>query len=134
MNQTAERRDRHRSIPDPAQDTEGQRRTAENAGPLPRRTRPEDDRKNALSHRTEAGIGGCSGEEFEKEGYIDQPRRVWHSPGATLVRYYDAVICLNNSANLIKTYKHYMLSANPRKVPQGAFKSGIKILGCSNSD
>ena len=23
-----------------------------------------------------------SGEEFEKEGYIDQPRRVWHSPGA----------------------------------------------------
>ena len=69
------------SIPDPAQDTEGQRRTAENAGPLPRRTRPEDDRKNALSHRTEAGTGGCSGEEFEKEGYIDQPRRVWHSPG-----------------------------------------------------
>ena len=54
--------------------------------------------------------------------------------GATLVRYYDAVICLNNSANLIKTYKHYMLSANPSKVPQGAFKSGIKILGCSNSN
>lgn len=82
MNQSAERRDRHRSIPDPAQDTAGQRRTAENAGPLPRGTRPEDDRKNALSHRTEVGTGGCSGEEFEKEGYIDQPRRVWHSPGA----------------------------------------------------
>ena len=72
LNQSAERRDRHRSIPDPAQDTAGQRRTAENAGPLPRGTRPEDDRKNALSHRTEVGTGGCSGEEFEEEGCIDQ--------------------------------------------------------------
>ena len=70
LNQSAERRDRHRSIPDPAQDTAGQKRTGENAGPFPRRTRPEDDRKNALSHRAEAGTGGCSGEchQSKEEG------------------------------------------------------------------
>ena len=54
--------------------------------------------------------------------------------GVTLAGYYDAVICLNNSANLIKTDKHDMLSGNPSEEPQSAFQPGIKILGCSNSD
>ena len=70
LNQSAERRDRHRSFPDLAQDAAGPSRAAENAGSFPRRTRPEDDLKSALFHRTEAETGECSGEGFMKKCYI----------------------------------------------------------------
>ena len=103
---------------------------------FPRRTRPEDNRKNVLSHRTEAGTSGCSGEGFEKEGYIEHPRRAGHSSeykvckrGRILFRYAiviprktEVFIAQKARINLTKRSIRAYLT-NPYCFPRNYFRS-----------